>query len=106
MVMLIIKAQEAKRKQPGIDSIFLKPLESQAQRAEAKVTSFIVEHNILLVVVDHLGPFFIDIFHDSKIAKNYTCGKTKTTCILNRARKLKLQKKIDKSDEGLLHYQY
>ena len=50
MVMLILKAQEAKRKQPGIDSIFLKPLESQVRRAEVKVTSFIVEHNIPLVV--------------------------------------------------------
>ena len=107
MVMLIIKAQEAKRKQPGIDLIFLKPLQSQVRRAEVKVTSFIVEHNIPLVVADHLGPFFIDIFHDSMIAKNYTCGKTKTTCILNRAIKLKLQKKFDKSDEeGLLQYQY
>ena len=53
------KSQEAKRKQPGIDSIFLKPsnpLESQVRRMEVKVTSFIAEHNIPLVVADHLGP--------------------------------------------------
>ena len=61
---------------------------------EVKVTSFIAEHNILLVVADHLRPLFRDIFHDSKIAKNYACGKTKTTCILNRAIKPKLQNNV------------
>ena len=91
------KAQEAKRKQPGIYSIFLKPsnpLESQVRRAEVKVTGFIAEHNIPLAVADHLGPLFKNIFRDSKIAKNYACGKTKTTCILNRAIKPELQKKL------------
>ena len=91
------KAQEAKRKQPGIYSIFLKPsipLESQVRRAEVKVTGFIAEHNIPLAVADHLGPLFKDIFHDSKIAENYACGKTKTTCILNRAIKPELQKNL------------
>ena len=28
---------------------------------------------------------FLKTFPDSKIAKNYACGKTKSTCILNRA---------------------
>ena len=90
------KSQEAKRKQPGIDSIFLKPSnpESQVRRAEVKVTSFIAKHNIPLVVADHLGPLFKDIFHDSKVAKNYACGKTKNTCILNGAIKPILQKNL------------
>ena len=91
------KAQEAKRKQPGIDSIFLKPsnpLESQVRRAQVKVTGFIAEHNIPLAVADHLGPFFKDIFHDSKIAKSYAYDRIKTTCILNRAIKPELQKNL------------
>ena len=91
------KSQEAKRKQPGIDSIFLKPsnpLESQVRRAEVKVTGFIGERNIPLAVADHLGPLFKGIFHDSKIVKNYAYGKTKTTFILNRAVKPKLQKTL------------
>ena len=49
------EAQEAKRKQPEIDSIFLKPsnpLESQVRRMEVEVTGFIAEHNILLAVAD------------------------------------------------------
>ena len=91
------KSPEAKRKQPRIDSIFLKPfnlLESHVQRAKVKVTGFIAEHNILLVVADHLSPLFKDTFHHSKIAKNYVCGKTKTTCILNRAIKPELPKNL------------
>ena len=92
------KAQEAKRKQPGIYSIFLKPsnpLESQVRRAEVKVTGFIAEHNIPLAVADHLGPLLKTYSKTySKIAENYACGKTKTTCILNRAIKPELQKKL------------
>ena len=91
------RAQEAKRKQPGIDSIFLKPsnpLESQVRREEVKVTGFITEHNIPLAVADHVGALFKDIFHDSNIAKNYACGKNKTSCILNRAIKPELQKNL------------
>ena len=92
------KAQEAKRKQPGIYSIFLKPsnpLESQVRRAEVKVTGFIAEHNIPLAVADHLGPLLKTYSKTySKIAENYACGKTKTTCILNRAIKPELQKNL------------
>ena len=57
------KAQEAKKKQPGIDSIFLKPsnpLESQVRRVEVKVICFIAEHNIPLAVADDLGTLFKD----------------------------------------------
>ena len=92
-----IKMQNAKRGQSSIDSIFLKksdPLELQVRKAEVKMTGFIAEHNIPLAVADHLGPLFKDIFPDSKIAKNYACGKTKSTCILNRAIKPDLQSSL------------
>ena len=36
-----------------------------------------------MVVADHLGSFFKDVFPDSEIAKNYACGSTKSTCIIN-----------------------
>ena len=61
---------------------------------EVKVTGFIDGHNIPLAVADHLGPLFLDIFHDSSIAKNYAYVKTKTTCILNKAIKPELQKNL------------
>ena len=41
-----------------------------------------------------MGALFKDIFHDSNIAKNYACGKNKTSCILNRAIKPELQKNL------------
>ena len=88
----IKKMQNAKRAQSSIDSIFLKksdPLELQVRKAEVKMTGFIAEHNIPLAVADHLGPFL-----DSKKAKNYACGKAKSTCILNRAIKPDLQSSL------------
>ena len=91
------KMQNAKQGQSSIDSIFLKksdPLELQVRKAEVKMTGFIAEHNIPLAVADHLGRLFKDIFPDSKIAKNYACGKTKSTCILNRAIKPDIQSSL------------
>ena len=36
-----------------------------------------------MTVADHFGSFFKDVFPDSEIAKNYACGSTKSTCIIN-----------------------
>ena len=58
-------------------------LEAKVRRAEVKVTSSMVKHNIPLAFAEHLSPLFREIFPDSEIAKAYGCGKTKTTCILN-----------------------
>ena len=74
------KAQEARRKQPGTDSIFLKPsnpLESQVRRAEVKVTSFIAERNIPLAVADHLGPLFKDVPYSKKIWRGFNLAHCK-----------------------------
>ena len=54
-------------------------------RAEVKVENALVEHNIPLAITDHLGPLFKGIFTESEIAKNYTSGKTKTNCVINRS---------------------
>ena len=48
-----------------------------------KVTNLIVEYNLPVAVSDHFGSFFKDVFPDSEIAKNYPCGSTKSTCIIN-----------------------
>ena len=44
-----------------------------------------VKHNVPLAFAEHLSPLPKEMFPDSEIAKGYGCGKTKTTCILNRA---------------------
>ena len=57
----------------------------QTRRAEVKVCTTLVKHNIPLAFADHLTPLFHEIFPDSDIAKAYSSGKTKTTCIINGA---------------------
>ena len=84
----------AKRKQGPINTHFLPQgsnIEKQASIAEVKVVGFLAEHNLPFATADHLGPLFKSIFPDSKIAKAYSCGKTKASCILNRAIALDLQ---------------
>ena len=70
---------------PSVDK--MTALETKVRRAEVKVTSSMVKHNIPLAFAEHLSPLFREIFPDSEIAKAYGCGKTKTTCILNGALK-------------------
>ena len=62
-------------------------LEAKVRRAEVKMTATMVKHNVPLAFAEHLSPLFKVMFPDSEIAKGYGCGKTKTTCILNRGLK-------------------
>ena len=48
-----------------------------------------VQHNIPFAVADHLALLYQELFPDSKIAKNFKCSLTKTTCIVNRLRGLR-----------------
>ena len=78
----------AKRKQGAINTHFFpqgSDTEKQTSIAEVKVVGFLAEHNLPFANADHLGPLFKAIFPDSKIAKTYSCSKTKASCILNRA---------------------
>ena len=78
----------AKRKQGPINTHFLPQgsnIEKQASIAEVKVVGFLAEYNLPFATADHLGPLFKSIFPDSKTAKIYSCGKTKASCISNRA---------------------
>ena len=78
----------AKRTQWPINAHFISQgsdIEKQTSIAEAKVTGFLAEHNLPFAVADHFGLLFKSIFPDSKIAKAYSCGKTKASCILKRA---------------------
>ena len=46
-----------------------------------------VNNNIPFAAADKFNQLFKKIFPDSKIAKSYACGRTKTTCIVNEALK-------------------
>ena len=57
----------------------------QVLRSEVKHTNFFIQHNIPFAVADHLSLMYQELFPDSKIAKNFKCSLTKTTCIMNQA---------------------
>ena len=53
-------------------------------RAEAIMSNLLIQHNVPLATSDHLGPLFRSAFPDSDIAKQYSCGRTKTGAIINK----------------------
>ena len=48
------------------------------------MATLLAQHNVPLAVADHLSPMIQDVF-DGEVAKGYSCARTKTTAILNRA---------------------
>ena len=57
----------------------------QVTSAEVMFTSFIVEHNLSFKSADHFSKLCKEMFPDSKIAKEYSCCRTKTTAIVTHA---------------------
>ena len=51
--------------------------------AECLMTNFIVEHNLPIVMTDHLTKLLPQMFPDSQIAQEYACKRTKTTHIIH-----------------------
>ena len=54
-------------------------------RAEVKVASMLVKHNIPIALAYEITPLLRDIFPDSEIARNYSSRRTKTACMINSA---------------------
>ena len=53
-------------------------LTEKVMRAEVKVATLLVQHNVPLALADELTPLFCGVFPDSQIAKNYSSKRTKT----------------------------
>ena len=51
--------------------------------AEIKMVLLIVHHNTFFNLSDHLTQYVKGKFKDSKVAKNFSCGRTKTAAIIN-----------------------
>lgn len=49
----------------------------ETQNAELLFANYLVEHNIPFAASDHSAKLFQKMFPDSKIAKNFTCGRKK-----------------------------
>ena len=54
-------------------------------RSETLLTNFVAEHNLPFAVADHFIRLCKQMFPDSKIAKKFSCGQTKTTMIVKNA---------------------
>ena len=54
-------------------------------RSETLFTNFVAEHNLPFAVVDHVIRLCKQMFPDSKIAKKFSCGRTKTMMIVKNA---------------------
>ena len=60
-------------------------LDENFMKAELLFTGFICENNLPISTADHARKLLKAIFFDSKIAKNYSCGRTKTTNVFARS---------------------
>ena len=55
-----------------------------AIKAEALWAMFVTKHNIPFVASDHANKLFPKMFPDSELAKQLSCGRTKTTAIVTQ----------------------
>ena len=58
-------------------------LQEKVINAECIMTTYITQHNIPIQAANHMTEMFHTMFPDSRIAKEFACKKTKTTCIIN-----------------------
>jgi hypothetical protein len=57
-------------------------MQHKIMSAELMFTNFLVEHDIPFAAANHAGDLFKKMFPDSKIAKGFQCGRTKTTALV------------------------
>ena len=74
-------------------------LTQETKKAELKICFFLAEHNIPFRVMDNLSPLICETFHDSAIAEEFSCKRTKTAAltynVLAKSFKSSLQKDIN-----------
>ena len=54
-------------------------------RAETLFAQYVTEHNSPFSVADHYTQLAMQMFPDSEVARNLSCARTKTTCIIKDA---------------------
>lgn len=69
----------------SITSMFNPKVSESAIKAEALWAMFIAKHNIPFLASDHANKLFTNMFPDSELAKQFSCGRTKTTAIVTQA---------------------
>ncbi|XP_074661129.1 zinc finger BED domain-containing protein 5-like [Tubulanus polymorphus] len=89
------EAAKALNKSKNITSFFVRKEDLSVIRAETMFCEFLVEHNIPISAADHVGELARKMFPDSQIAKDYSSGRTKTTCIIKELAKVVKEKCVD-----------
>jgi len=60
-------------------------VKDEVKKAELVMTAFLVEHNIPFRVMDHFSDLVGKCFHDSEIAKEFPCKRTKAAALTYNA---------------------
>lgn len=69
----------------SLASIFQPQTSEKVIKAEVRWATFVAKHNLAFLSSDHATKLFGSMFPDSKIAKKFACGRTKTTAIVKQA---------------------
>ena len=98
-----VNSAAVKKQQPTVSSLFKScdytPIQLATIAAEVKFSNFLVEHNLPLATADHAGDLFRSMFLNSdqpnvsttEVIKNFKCGRTKTTHIVNKLAQTKIE---------------
>ena len=57
-------------------------MDKEVKKAEIMLAAFFTEHNVAIMVADHLVALIKKLFHDSEIAKKLTLDRTKCTAVM------------------------
>lgn len=57
------------------------PLQEEVKKAEINFCAMLVEHNLPFRLMDHLSEIISKSFHDSEIAKSFSCKRTKAAAV-------------------------
>lgn len=86
---------EIKDKARPISTFFSSSGDLDVIRAETLFTEFIIEHSLPFSVADHCTKLFRKMFPDSNVAKKYSCGRTKTSYLVEALGKQSKQSILD-----------
>ena len=69
----------------SLTTLFRTGANDKVIRAEVLFANFVAEHNLSFSLADHFTHLTTVMFPDSKIAREFSCARTKTTCIIKGA---------------------
>jgi hypothetical protein len=86
---------------PSIKQYFTNDLNIGVINAECLMSSYLVEHNMPLSSSDHFTSIVKQMFPDSKIAAQFSCKRTKTSCVVQSLADDEHKKLIEKLSDNV-----